>query len=86
MERENVLDLYFNDITVEQKKEDGIWCMTNHGFGVKADDQILREENRPVSLFIAIREKMEKEERKAVSKTSYRYGSVLYCLYIKYTK
>ncbi len=51
--------------------------MTNHGFGVKGDDQILREENRPVSLFIAITEKMKKEERKAVSKTSYRYGKRL---------
>jgi hypothetical protein len=62
---------------LDQKKKDGIWCMTSHGFGVKGDDQILREENRPVPLFIATTEKMEKEERKTVSKTSYRYGKRL---------
>jgi len=59
MERENVLDLYFNDITVEPiESEEKGWNML-HSTALEKK-----------AMISAITEILEKEERKTVSNTS----------------
>lgn len=87
MERENLLDLYFNDITVEsiESEEEG-WYMLHDKPRLSSkrwwSDTTWQEFSYSDLIFLLLlQKKMEKEERKTVSKNSYRYGKRLILLY-----
>ena len=67
---------------LNQKKNDGKCCMTSHGFGVKGDDQIQRDENTAIhtsSCFYCYYRKNGRAKNSFKDQTDME--SVLYSLY-----